>query len=113
MAPSNVPGFAPKMPTFGDAAAMGGQLLFPRIPSWGLKDKEMAMKSKILIFSAAAIIGASLALPASGGLAHESSTCHDAFGSGIEVHGQHIVGDYVTGLGGIFGDGLEWPPKGQ
>jgi len=31
---------------------------------------------------------------------------------GIEVHGQHIIGDYITGLGGI-GGGLEWPPRGQ
>ncbi len=37
-------------------------------------------------------------------------TCHGV--GGIEVHGQHIVGDYVTGVGGI-GGGLEWPPKGQ
>ena len=56
---------------------------------------------------------AATAIPATGALAHESATCHDAFGSGIEVHGQHIVGDYVTGLGGIFGDGLTWPPRGQ
>jgi hypothetical protein len=54
-----------------------------------------------------------LAFLAPGAQAHESSTCHDALGSGIEVHGQHIIGDYVTGLGGIFGDGLNWPPKGQ
>ena len=31
---------------------------------------------------------------------------------GLEVHGQHIIGDYVTGVGGI-GGGLAWPPKGQ
>ncbi len=28
---------------------------------------------------------------------------------GIDVHGQHIVGDYVTGIG--HGD-LAWPPSG-
>ena len=28
---------------------------------------------------------------------------------GIAVHGQHIVGDYVTGVGGA---NLGWPPKG-
>lgn len=71
------------------------------------------MKSKILMFSGAAIIGASMALPVSSGLAHDSATCNNALGSGIEVHGQHIIGDYVTGLGGIFGDDLEWPPAGQ
>jgi hypothetical protein len=31
---------------------------------------------------------------------------------GIEVHAQHIVGDYVTGLGGI-GGGISWPPAGE
>jgi hypothetical protein len=31
---------------------------------------------------------------------------------GLATHGQHIVGDYVTGLGGI-GGGISWPPKGQ
>jgi hypothetical protein len=53
------------------------------------------------------------ALSAGPAAAHGDATCHDALGSGIEVHGQHIVGDYVTGLGGIFGDGLQWPPAGQ
>ena len=71
------------------------------------------MKSKVLMFSGAAIIGALMALPVSSGLAHDSATCNDVLDSDIEVHGQHIVGDYVTGLGGIFGDGLEWPPAGQ
>ena len=45
--------------------------------------------------------------------AHGEATCNDALGSGIVVHGQHIVGDYVTGLGGIFGSDLNWPPAGQ
>ncbi|HEX6031762.1 MAG TPA: hypothetical protein VFY90_10050 [Tepidiformaceae bacterium] len=45
--------------------------------------------------------------------AHGDPTCAGALGSDIVVHGQHIVGDYVTGLGGIFDDGLEWPPAGQ
>ena len=31
---------------------------------------------------------------------------------GIQVHGQHIIGDYVTGVGGI-GGGLDWPPNGE
>jgi hypothetical protein len=56
-----------------------------------------------------------LALALGGGTAsaHDSATCSGALGSGIVVHGQHVVGDYVTGLGGIFGDGLDWPPAGQ
>lgn len=33
-------------------------------------------------------------------------TCADLLG--IEVHGQHVVADYVTGLRGD----LEWPPRG-
>ena len=56
---------------------------------------------------------AAAAFTAGPALAHGEATCHDALGSGIVVHGQHIVGDYVTGLGGIFGDGLEWPPAEQ
>lgn len=34
-------------------------------------------------------------------------TCSDTLG--IAVHGQHIVGDYVTGIGHT---NLDWPPKG-
>ncbi len=68
------------------------------------------MNATILRLSSAAILGASMALPASGAFAHDSATCQGL--GGIEVHGQHVVGDYVTGLGGI-GGGLEWPPAGQ
>ncbi len=35
-------------------------------------------------------------------------TCSDVLG--IAVHGQHVVGDYVTGIGH---DSLAWPPKGS
>ena len=35
-------------------------------------------------------------------------TCSDALG--IEVHGQHVVGDYVSGIGH---ENLDWPPSGQ
>jgi len=42
--------------------------------------------------------------------AHEGATCSGL--GGIEVHGQHVIGDYVTGLGGI-GGGLDWPPAGE
>ena len=39
-------------------------------------------------------------------------TCSDLLG--IANHGQHIVGDYVTGLGGALPPrSLAWPPKGQ
>jgi hypothetical protein len=67
--------------------------------------------SKLVAVTALAVLGAVFsAAPAT---AHGDAACADVFGSGIVVHGQHIVGDYVTGLGGIFGDGLEWPPAGQ
>ncbi len=43
------------------------------------------------------------AAPASAG----TPTCSDTLG--IAVHGQHIVGDYVSGIGHTE---LGWPPKG-
>ncbi len=39
-------------------------------------------------------------------------TCSDELG--IANHGQHIVGDYVSGIGGfLWGDDLGWPPDGR
>jgi hypothetical protein len=35
-------------------------------------------------------------------------TCQDFLALGIEVHGQHVVRDYVTGGGAAF----DWPPSG-
>ena len=49
---------------------------------------------------------ATLATPAAS--AGASPTCSGTLG--IAVHGQHIVGDYVTGVG--HGDELGWPPSG-
>jgi hypothetical protein len=73
--------------------------------------KLTSKRSRLVVLAATAALGTALsAVPAS---AHGDATCADALGSGIVVHGQHIVGDYVTGLGGIFGDGLQWPPAGQ
>ncbi|HEX6031765.1 MAG TPA: hypothetical protein VFY90_10065 [Tepidiformaceae bacterium] len=69
------------------------------------------MKGSNILMGASAALIALAALPAAGASAHGDPTCSGA--GGILVHGQHIVGDYVTGLGGIFGDGLEWPPAGQ
>ncbi len=68
------------------------------------------MKTTTIRLVAAAFVAASIALPASGAMAQGSPTCSDLLG--IQVHGQHVIGDYVTGLGGI-GGGLEWPPRGQ
>ncbi len=41
--------------------------------------------------------------------AHGEATCDGVFG---EVHGYHVVADYVTGEGSEFlgGPGLDWPP---
>jgi hypothetical protein len=40
--------------------------------------------------------------------ANASPTCSTTLG--IAVHGQHIVGDYVSGIGHVT---LGWPPAGQ
>lgn len=52
--------------------------------------------------AAAAVLVAGAA-PASAG----TPTCSDTLG--IATHGQHIVGDYVTGVGH---EDLSWPPAG-
>lgn len=31
---------------------------------------------------------------------------------GLATHGEHIIGDYVTGIGGV-GGAMGWPPNGQ
>jgi hypothetical protein len=49
---------------------------------------------------------ATLALTAAPAAA-ETPTCSSTLG--IAVHGQHVVGDYVTGIGH---DALGWPPEG-
>lgn len=43
-----------------------------------------------------------------GGAASAAPTCSTTLG--IAVHGQHIIGDYVTGAGRQT---LTWPPAGQ
>jgi hypothetical protein len=75
------------------------------------EEARFSKRSRLVALAGIVVLGTALsAAPAS---AHGEATCNDALGSGIAVHGQHIVGDYVTGLGGIFGDGLQWPPAGQ
>jgi hypothetical protein len=59
----------------------------------------IALPTGLLLFAAASISDAS---PASAG-----KTCSTTLG--IAVHGQHIVGDYVTGIGRA---NIDWPPKG-
>lgn len=51
-----------------------------------------------------------IALPGAGASAQGQPTCSDL---GISTHGEHVVGDYVTGTGGLFGDDMTWPPAGQ
>jgi hypothetical protein len=63
----------------------------------------------------AALVALTLALGValtSGTGASAEPTCAGVFGSDLQVHGQHIVGDYVTGVGGLSGE-LSWPPAGE
>ncbi len=53
---------------------------------------------------AAAALGASAPTSAD---AEAMPTCSDTLS--IQVHGQHIVGDYVTGIGRAD---IDWPPSG-
>jgi len=69
------------------------------------------MKTTTLRLVTAAFAAASIGLPASAAMAQGTPTCSGVFGSDLQVHGQHVIGDYVTGLGGI-GGGLDWPPSG-
>jgi hypothetical protein len=48
-----------------------------------------------------------LAVGAQGAAAAGGATC--AGFAGIEVHGQHVVGDYVMGGGHGLGSDLQWP----
>lgn len=58
-------------------------------------------------------VGSALFATAGGAVAtppdHASPTCSDVEFLGIDVHGQHVVRDYVAG-----GDAAsDWPPSGQ
>ena len=66
--------------------------------------------SRVLALAAIAALAA--ALSAAPAAAHGDATCSGVFGTELVVHGQHVVGDYVTGTGGLSG-GLAWPPAGQ
>jgi hypothetical protein len=63
----------------------------------------MRWTAKNLVIAALALGGAA------GSASAQSSdpTCSETLG--IEVHGQHVIGDYVTGLHGDLG----WPPEGS
>lgn len=62
---------------------------------------------KSLLVLASAVLALSASVPATAG----EPTCSHF---GTATHGEHIIGDYVTGLGGAFPpDSLSWPPKGE
>jgi hypothetical protein len=65
----------------------------------------MRLHSKLIVVGAG-VATALLGLGANGVGAAEP-TCASTLG--IAVHGQHIVGDYVTGIGRA---NIDWPPKG-
>lgn len=59
------------------------------------------------------LLVASIMLGAAGSAGAQSTnptpTCSDAFEDPIAVHGEHVIGDYVTGIGH---DTFEWTPSG-
>ena len=60
---------------------------------------------------AAAVTGAVAAvLVVSAAASAAAPTCSGSEIIDVAVHGEHVVGDYVTGIGH---DLLEWPPAGQ
>ncbi len=65
------------------------------------------MKANQVRFIAAAFAAASMALPASGAMAHGSvnSTCADVAALDVHVHGDHVIRDYVKGVDGVVGHG--------
>lgn len=65
----------------------------------------MSLKITVGVAAALALMGT-----ASGAAAQSEAatpTCSDTLG--IDVHGQHVIGDYVTGIGH---DEMGWPPSG-
>lgn len=66
------------------------------------------MKRRATLVAAAVSAAAVLSMGGTAGAASDGPTCSDS-PLGIAVHGQHIVGDYVTGIGH---DHLDWPPAG-
>ena len=61
------------------------------------------MRRLLLSTVASAAVALTLAVPVAAG----EPTCSAELG--IEAHGQHIVGDYITGIGH---ENLDWPPSG-
>ncbi len=63
------------------------------------------MKRRVFLTGVVAV--ALLALPGAATAAPDKATCSGIVGV---VHGHHVVGDYVTGVGH---DVMSWPPAGQ
>lgn len=63
----------------------------------------MMKRRLITVLAVAAMMLGAMVVPAMAG-----PTCSDVLP--IENHGQHIIGDYVLGVGH---DSLDWPPAGQ
>lgn len=66
----------------------------------------MNWKASKAVMAALAILGAAGSAAAQS--TNPTPTCSDTLG--IQVHGQHVIGDYVTGIGH---DELDWPPTGS
>lgn len=66
----------------------------------------IAQMAAIAVVSAALLLAIQFAAGAAG--AEAAPTCSGTLG--IANHGQHVVGDYVTGTGH---DELGWPPSGS
>ena len=62
---------------------------------------------RLLLASALASGVLAVGTAAPSGAAPHEPTCSDTLG--IRVHGHHIVGDYVTGIGHMT---FDWPPSG-
>ena len=64
--------------------------------------------TKVRLAIVALVMAISLAVLGNAPALAATPTCSDVLG--IETHGQHIVGDYVTGIGH---EALGWSPAGQ
>src|SRR5262245_35760294 len=67
---------------------------------------DMIWTGRMSVVAGLAMLGVAGAASAQSDSA--SPTCSDTLG--IAVHGQHIVGDYVTGVGS---EDFDWPPGGS
>ena len=70
--------------------------------------KTLRLLTAGMVLGAAITVSGAFLLPSE--VASADPTCSGL--GGIETHAQHVIGDYVTGLGGI-GGGIDWPPSGE